>query len=86
MKKTFGYVSEYVVDNNILSVRNPFKLEIRSFVMNFNSGGFSLRLLYRVVDTGMGLADLWWIADMHCRKVESTKWLKHKLRAIIGGQ
>ena len=27
----------------------------------------------------MGLADLWGIADLHCRKVESTKWLKHKL-------
>jgi hypothetical protein len=29
----------------------------------------------------MGLADLLGIADLHCRKVESTKWLKHKLRA-----
>ena len=27
----------------------------------------------------MGLADLWGIANLHCRKVESTKWLKHKL-------
>ena len=26
------------------------------------------------------------IADLHCQKVESTKWLKHKLRATIGGQ
>ena len=34
----------------------------------------------------MGLADLFGIADLHCRKVESTKWLKHKLRATIGGQ
>jgi hypothetical protein len=34
----------------------------------------------------MGLADLLGIADLHCRKVESTKWLKHKLRATIGGQ
>ena len=34
----------------------------------------------------MGLADLSGIADMHCQKVESTKWLKHKLRAMIGGQ
>ena len=34
----------------------------------------------------MGLADLLGIADMHCRKVESTKWLKYKLRATIGGQ
>jgi hypothetical protein len=29
----------------------------------------------------MGLADRLGIADLHCRKVESTKWLKHKLRA-----
>ena len=34
----------------------------------------------------MGLANLWGIADLHCRKVKSTKWLKHKLRATIGGQ
>ena len=34
----------------------------------------------------MSLADLLGIADLHCRKVESTKWLKHKLRATIGGQ
>ena len=26
----------------------------------------------------MGLADLWGIADLHCQKVESTKWLKHR--------
>ena len=36
-------------------VRNHVKLEIRSFVMNFNSRGFSLRVLYCVVDTGYGL-------------------------------
>ena len=30
----------------------------------------------------MGLADHWEIADLHCLKVECTKWLKHKLRAI----
>ena len=34
----------------------------------------------------MGLANLLGIADLHCRKVESTKWLKHKLRATLGGQ
>ena len=34
----------------------------------------------------MGLADLLGIADLHCRKVESTKWLKYKLRATIGGR
>ena len=34
----------------------------------------------------MGLVDLLGIADLHCRKVKSTKWLKHKLRATIGGQ
>ena len=33
----------------------------------------------------MGLADLLGIADLHCKKVESTKWLKHKLRYTIGG-
>ena len=34
----------------------------------------------------MGLADILGTADLHCRKVESTKWLKYKLRATIGGQ
>ena len=48
--------------------------------------GVSLRVLYCVVDTGLGLADLWGIADLYCRKVESTKWLEHKLRAMSGGQ
>ena len=43
------------VVTNLHCVRNPVKLEIRSFVMNFNSRGFSLRVLYCVVDTGYGL-------------------------------
>ena len=30
--------------------------------------------------------DLLGFADLHCQKVQSTKWLKHKLRATIGGQ
>jgi hypothetical protein len=34
----------------------------------------------------MGLADLLGIADLECRKVKSAKWLKRKLRAILGGQ
>ena len=34
----------------------------------------------------MGLEDLLGIADLHFQKVESTKWLKHKLRATLGGQ
>ena len=62
-------------------MRYHVKLEIRSFVMNFNSGGFSLRVLYCVVDTSY-----WEIADLHCWKVKSTKWLKYKQRATIGGQ
>jgi hypothetical protein len=33
----------------------------------------------------MGFADLLGIADLYCRKVESTKWLKHKLRPTISG-
>ena len=27
-----------------------------------------------------------YFADLQCQKVESTKWLKHKLRATVGGQ
>ena len=55
-------------------------------VSNHVKQGVSLRILYCVVDTTMGLADLWGIANLHCWKVESTKWLKHKLRATLGGQ
>ena len=40
-------------DTRIESVRNHVKLEICSFVMN--SGGFSLRILYCVVDASYGL-------------------------------
>ena len=34
----------------------------------------------------MGLADLLGIEDLHCQKVEGTKWLKHKVGAMLGGQ
>ena len=34
----------------------------------------------------MGLADLLRIADLYCQKIACTKWLKHKLRATLGGQ
>ena len=34
----------------------------------------------------MGLADLWGIADPNCLKVESTKWLNHKLRPVADGR
>ena len=33
----------------------------------------------------MGLVDLWGIADLHCRKFKSTRWLKYKLRATLEG-
>ena len=47
----------------------------------------SPRILYCALwILAMGLADILGIADLHCRKVESTKWLKHKLRATLGGQ
>ena len=53
-----------------------------SFVCNHVKLGVSLRALYCVV----GLADLWGIVDLHGRKVKSTKSLKHKLKATLGGQ
>ena len=73
----------YYITNNYSHscIIDHVKLEIRSFVMNFNSGGFSLRVLYCVVDTGY-----WVIADLHWQKVKSSKWLKYKQRATIGGQ
>ena len=59
----------FVTCNSLLfSVHNHVKLVV------------SPRILYCVA---MGLADLLGIADLHCRKVESNKWLKHKLRASI---
>jgi hypothetical protein len=57
-----------------LHVRNHIKI------------GVSLRVLYCVVDTCYGLGISLGIADLHCRKVESTKWLKRKLKATLGGQ
>ena len=64
-----------------LSVHNQVKLEIHSFTMNFNSGYRSVWWML-----AMGLADLLGIADLYCQKVESTKQLKHKLRATTGDQ
>ena len=65
------------------TVVNHVKLEIRSFVMNLNSGGFSLRVLYCVVDTGYGLGRP--LGDCKpTRKYQMVK--KTKLRATIGGQ
>ncbi len=34
----------------------------------------------------MGLEKLWGITELHCQMVKSTKWLKHKLKAMLGGQ
>ena len=39
----------------LLFVCNHVKLEVPLFVINFNSRGFSLRVLYCVVDAGYGL-------------------------------
>ena len=50
-----------------------------SIVRNHVKLGISLRVRYVRWMLAMGLADLWEIADLHCRKVQSTKWLKHKL-------
>ena len=66
-----------LVGVGLKSVRNHIKLEICSFVMNFNSGEFSLRVrqawgtVLWILDRD--LADLWGVADMHCQKVEITK-------------
>ena len=51
----FCKTANFVANKKVMGVRNHVKLEIRWFVMNFNSGGFSLRVLYCVVDTGYGL-------------------------------
>ena len=65
------------------SVRNHVKLlHVYKSCRGFSKGTVLCGGYY----LAMGLADLLGIADLHCRKVESTKWLKHKLRATIGGQ
>ena len=51
----FCKTANFVANKKVMGVRNHVKLEIRWFVMNFNSGGFSLRVLYCVVGTGYGL-------------------------------
>ena len=48
------------------------------FVRNHVKPGVSLRVPYYVEDAGYGLG--------RGLEVESIKWLKHKLRATIGGQ
>ena len=60
-------------DNYNNCVCNHVKLEIRSFVMNFNSGAGGFLQGYYTVGTrtvwwilAMGLADLWGIADLIC--------------------
>ena len=37
-------VHDKLIHTKCISVRNYVKLEIRSFFMNFNNGGFSLRV------------------------------------------
>ena len=56
------------------------------FVRNHFKLGVSLRVLYCVVDAGYGLGRSLGDYRPACRKVESTKWFKHKLRATLGGQ
>ena len=79
-----GRVIKLVEFQDLIIVRYHVKLEIRLFVMNFNSGGFSFRVLYCVVDTGYGLGRS--LGNCRPAKVKSTKWLKHKLRATLEGQ
>ena len=52
--------------------------QMRKNVRNHVKLGVSLKVFYCVA---MGLTDLWGNADLHCQKVESTKWLRNKLRA-----
>ena len=51
----------------LLLVRNQVKL------------GVPLKVQYCVVDATYGICRSLGIANLHCGKVESTKWLKHKL-------
>ena len=60
-------------------MRNHIKLEIRLFVMNFNSRGFSLRVQYCLVNNGYGNED----CRFELTKGKINKWLKHKLRATL---
>ena len=46
---------DFSLCEQIVFVRNHVKLEICMFVMNFNSGEFSLGVLYCVLDTGYEL-------------------------------
>ena len=58
---------------------NAVKLEISSFVMNFNSTGGYFQC---VVDSATWLEDLCGIADVHCRKIKSSKASKTNLKHI----
>ena len=69
----FCFIKLKVIEGKLVIGHDHIKLEIE-----FQQQGRE--------DTGYGLGRFWRIADLHCRKVESTKWLKHKLKATIGGQ
>ena len=66
-------------------VRNYFKLETRLFVMNFNSRGISVRVVYCVIDTGYGLGDCR-PALQEGRKYQmvKTQTESHDRRPIVG--
>ena len=57
------------------------KLEIRLFVMNFNSRGFSLRILYCVVDTGYGLAGSLWACRPALLKGQKYQMVKTQIES-----
>ena len=50
---------------------------MRNHVKLFSKGAVRRTAVYSIL--AMGLADLLGIADLHCQKVESTKWLRLKL-------
>ena len=55
-------------------------------VRNHVKLGVSLRVLYCVVDTGYGFGRSLGDFRPALPKGQSTKWLKHKQRAKLGGQ
>ena len=82
MSRTF--IHDIILQKKIQMKRALDIIALVASAQSHSTRDFSKETVWWIL--AMGLADLLRIADLHCRKVESTKWLKHKLRTTIGGQ
>ena len=78
------YYAKIYLNISPFSVRNHVKLEIRSFFMNFNRRGFSLKgivLMWGIL--AKGLAVFWGIAEGPKHQMVKTQTESHIRRPIV---